>query len=338
MFALIKDRTMKNKPPRSAFIVFALALLLGACGPTAPPTPQLISPTALPTFPVEPGITTKPAEVMEAQPSPTPEATQNHLHGYLQTGVDLLPNSQWCPAWWATKCRRICWRHRGIERTRLVPGQIGQPCWLGAASICSVGRWKMQGAREKPGRYSWFARHANLWRHIQRLTELVPGIHPGSTPGAIARFIRQLHLERRWIFWTGFAERASTWEPVQFRTGRFILETKRRRSEQLCRHSIRERNTIFRSSGVWKLQYRSHNQWWLLWRTNHTKWAQQLQRLYQWPDFCSLGWQRGSPGKAKWSRRTLSLQHRDLCACFRANPLVTESTRVQFDFIAVTEN
>ncbi len=66
---------MKNKPPRSAFIVFALALLLGACGPTAPPTPQLISPTALPTFPVEPGITTKPAEVMEAQPSLTPEAT-----------------------------------------------------------------------------------------------------------------------------------------------------------------------------------------------------------------------------------------------------------------------
>ena len=132
---------MKNKPPRSAFIVFALALLLGACGPTAPPTPQLISPTALPTFPVEPGITTKPAEVMEAQPSPTPEATaESSCTGIFKQELtfypipsDALPGERLSAGAYVD-----------------VIGELNEPVWyqvklvnrdwLGAAGICSVGR------------------------------------------------------------------------------------------------------------------------------------------------------------------------------------------------------
>ena len=69
---------MRNKPPVSALIVFVLALLLAACGPTAPTSSQAAPPTdpptAIPTAATEAGIPPEPTAVVGAQPSPAPEA------------------------------------------------------------------------------------------------------------------------------------------------------------------------------------------------------------------------------------------------------------------------
>lgn len=83
---------MKTKLPIYAFIAFAFSLLLGACGPTAPLTPQLVSSTALPTFAVEPSVSPEPTNVVEEQPTPAPEATtESTCTGIFKRELTIYP-------------------------------------------------------------------------------------------------------------------------------------------------------------------------------------------------------------------------------------------------------
>ena len=129
---------MKNKPPVSALIVFVLPLLLGACGPTAPTSPQAAvptdPPTAIPTVVVEPSVAPEPTEVVEEQPSPTPEATtESTCTGIFKQELTFYPiPSDALPG-----------EHLGAGAYVDIIGELNEPVWYQVKLVNRIG-WVLQ--------------------------------------------------------------------------------------------------------------------------------------------------------------------------------------------------
>jgi hypothetical protein len=87
---------MKNRPSANTLILFALVFVLAACGPAAPVTPQQAvetkAPTSASTATAEPEIAHVPTEIVEEQPSSTTEVpVQTTCKGTFKDDLKFYP-------------------------------------------------------------------------------------------------------------------------------------------------------------------------------------------------------------------------------------------------------